>query len=430
MIDRYITDDMSRLWDMEKRTKRWLDVEIAVCEGREKIGELPVGTTARIRAKARFDLSRMAEIERETRHDLMAFVRCVQESLGSEGNHFHEGVTSYDIVDTALGMTLRDACQLIYGRAQILATVTLRLAAQYRDTPQVGRTHGIVAEPITFGFKLAGWYAEMSRNVERLGQAREMVSVGKISGAVGTHANVDPRVEEHVCHTLGLAVDPASTQIVTRDRHAQLITTLAIVASSLERYATEIRNLARTEIREVAEHFTVGQKGSSAMPHKRNPWNCETVTGLARVVRGYVVPALEAVTTWHERDLSNSSMERIILPDACSLVEWMLVKFTSILDNLVVYPDRMAYNLDVMGGIIHSEAVMLALIGKGLSREQAYTIAQRNAAVALDGGTGFRRNVEADPEVTALLSPHETEACFDLQHHLRNVHLTFDRLGI
>lgn len=334
MIDRYATPRMKALWSAENKTRSWLDVEIAVCEGLERFGHIPAGVTERIRAAAHFDLARMAELERETRHDVMAFVKNVQEGLGEEGRFLHYGITSYDVVDTALCMLLRDAADLIVAGADDLVNVIRRRAREHRDTLQIGRTHGIHAEPITFGFKLAGWVDEMQHNLERLRAAREMIAVGKVSGAVGTHANIDPRVEEHVCQTLGLAVAPVSTQIIARDRHAQLMCALAITAASLERFATEIRNLQRTEILEVQEYFAEGQKGSSAMPHKRNPWNCETVTGLARVVRGNLVPMLESVTTWHERDLANSSVERIILPDTCALVEWMLARFTDILDQI------------------------------------------------------------------------------------------------
>jgi adenylosuccinate lyase len=307
MIDRYTTPEMRSLWSPQNKTQRWLDVEIAVCAGLEHFELIPTGTTDVIRSGAKFDLARIAELEKETRHDVMAFVKNVAENLGPEGRYVHYGVTSYDIVDTALGLLLQEATDLILKRCEGLIEVIRRRAREHKDTVMIGRTHGIHAEPITFGFKLATWLDEMNHNVERLEQARKAISVGKISGAVGTHANISPEVEAYVCHGLGLEVAPISTQIIARDRHTQLVSALAILAASLERFSTEIRNLARTEIREVQEYFAEGQKGSSAMPHKRNPWNCETVTGLARVVRGNLVAMLESMATWHERDLTNSA---------------------------------------------------------------------------------------------------------------------------
>jgi adenylosuccinate lyase len=429
MIERYSTPEMRALWTPQHKTQRWLDVEIAICEAQEYYGFIPAGTTAKIRTNARFDLQRMSELEKITRHDVMAFVQNVQEYLGEEGRFLHYGITSYDVVDTALSLLLRDTADILMGRVEALIEVIRRRAREHKDTVQIGRTHGIHAEPITFGFKLAGWLDEMNHNLDRLRQARDMIAVGKISGAVGTHANVDPRVEERVCAQLGLAVAPVSTQILSRDRHAQFMATLAILAASLERFATEIRNLQRTEIREVQEYFAEGQKGSSAMPHKRNPWNCETICGLARVVRGNAIPMLESVMTWHERDLTNSSVERILLPDTCTLVDWMLVKFTDILDRLVVYPENMRRNLEKMGGLVYSEQVMMALIASGLSREEAYTTVQRNATKAW-AGEDFRQAISNDPVVRERLTPEQIEACFDIQHHLRHLEYTFEKLGI
>lgn len=429
MIDRYTTPEMRDLWSMQARTQRWLDVELAVCTGLERFGHIPAGTADAIRSRATFDLDRMAEIEKETRHDVMAFVKNVQEHLGPEGRYLHFGITSYDVVDTALCIALRNSLDVITRSSEHLVEVIRRRAREHRDTVQIGRTHGIHAEPITFGFKLAGWLDEMNHNLVRLRQAREMIAVGKISGAVGTHANIDPRVEAYVCESLGLGVAPASTQIIARDRHAQVITTLAILAASLERFATEVRNLQRTEILEVQEYFAQGQKGSSAMPHKRNPWNCETVTGLARVVRGNVIPMLESVTTWHERDLANSSVERIVLPDTCTLVDWILHKFADILDHLIVYPENMKQNLEKMGGLVFSEQVMMALINAGLSREEAYTTVQRNAAKAWSGAD-FRKSIAEDPVVVEHLKPEDVDRCFDLRHHLANLQVTFEKLGI
>jgi len=429
MIDRYTTPELCALWSPQNKTQRWLDVEIAVCEGLEHFGQIPVGTTAAIRAGARFDLARMAELEKETQHDVMAFVKNVAENLGEEGRYVHYGVTSYDIVDTALSLLLRDATDIIIRRAEALIEVIRSRAREHKNTIMIGRTHGIHAEPITFGFKLATWLDEMNHNVERLQQARAAVSVGKISGAVGTHANIGPDVERYVCTQLGLGVAPISTQIIARDRHTQLMAALAITAASLERFATEIRNMARTEIREVQEHFAQGQKGSSAMPHKRNPWNSETVTGLARVVRGNLIPMLESMATWHERDLTNSSVERVVLPDTTTMVDWMLAKFANILERLIVYPENMRRNLEQMGGLVFSEQIMLALIATGLSREEAYGVAQRNAARAW-AGEDFRTAVSCDPTVKERLTEQDLAHAFDLEHHLKNLDYTFAALRI
>ena len=429
MIERYTRPEMAKIWDIEHRTQKWLEVELAVCDGLAEYGYIPREAAQTIRERARFDLQRMAELEKETRHDVMAFVRNVEENVGPEGRYVHYGITSYDVVDTALALLLRDSCDQLLVRARCLAEVIARLAKEHKHTPMIGRTHGIHAEPITFGFKLAGWYDEMQRNLQRLQFAREMVSVGKVSGAVGIHANVDPRVEEYVCAKLGLKPAPASTQIISRDVHATYLSTLSILAASLERFATELRNLQRTEILEVQEYFAPGQTGSSAMPHKRNPWNCETVSGLARVVRGYLIPALENIATWHERDLSNSSVERIILPDASILVDWMLWKLTDILEHLAVFPENMKRNMEKFGGLVFSEHVMLALVSKGLSREQAYKLVQRNAAKAWEGAD-FQQSLKQDEEVRRVLSEEEIDRCFDPQHHLRYLDVTFQRLGL
>lgn len=429
MIERYTRPEMAKIWDTEHRTQKWLEVELAVCDGLAEYGYIPRAAAQTIRERARFDLQRMAELEKETRHDVMAFVRNVEENVGPEGRYVHYGITSYDVVDTALALLLRDSCDQLIARSQRLAEVIARLAKEHKQTPMIGRTHGIHAEPITFGFKLAGWYDEMRRNLQRLQFTREMVSVGKVSGAVGIHANVDPRVEEYVCAKLGLKPAPASTQIISRDVHATYLSTLSILAASLERFATELRNLQRTEILEVQEYFAPGQTGSSAMPHKRNPWNCETVSGLARVVRGYLIPALENIATWHERDLSNSSVERIILPDASILVDWMMWKLTDILEHLAVFPENMKRNLQKFGGLVFSEHVMLALVSKGLSRQQAYKLVQRNAAKAWEGAD-FQQSLKEDEEVRRVLSEEEIDRCFDLQHHLRYLDVTFQRLGL
>ena len=429
MIDRYTTPAMAKLWSPQNKTQKWLDVEIAVCAGLEHFEKIPAGTTAKIQEGAKFDLDRIAELEKETRHDVMAFVKNVSENLGEEGRFVHFGVTSYDIVDTSLSLLLQEATDTIIANCEKLNEVIRKRAREHKGTVMIGRTHGIHAEPITFGFKLATWLDEMNNNLERLHQARAAVSFGKISGAVGTHANISPEIEAYVCAGLGLKPAPISTQIIARDRIAQLMSTLAILAASLERFSTEIRNMARTEIREVQEFFAQGQKGSSAMPHKRNPWNCETITGLARVVRGNLIPMLESMATWHERDLTNSSVERVVLPDTTTLVDWMLVKFTNILDTLIIYPENMQRNLKHMGDLVSSEQVMLALIAKGLSREEAYTVAQRNAAKAWEG-EDFKTSIENDPIVKEKLSSEEVFHAFDIDYHLKNLKHTFEILDI
>ncbi|MFN3690098.1 MAG: adenylosuccinate lyase, partial [Fimbriimonadales bacterium] len=398
------------------------------CEGLAHYGYIPADAPSVIRERARFDIHRIAELEQETRHDVMAFVRNLAETVGEAGRWIHFGVTSYDVVDTALALRLKKSVELIRAECEALQNEIRRLALAYLHTPMMGRTHGVHAEPITFGFKLLGWYAEMERHIQRLERLLPEISVGKVSGAVGIHANVDPRVEEYVCAQLGLTPDPASTQIVARDRHASLLCALAVLAASLEKFATEIRNLQRTEILEVQEPFAQGQTGSSAMPHKRNPWNCETISGLARVVRANALAMLETVATWHERDLTNSSVERIVIPDTCTLVHWMLRKFTTILQGLVVLPENMQRNLTLLGDLPYSEHVMLALIQKGLSREHAYKIVQRNAARVWDEHMPFIDALLSDAEVRQYLSEDELRQCLSLEHHLRHLETTVQRV--
>jgi adenylosuccinate lyase len=425
MIERYCTPAMNAVWSREAKYQKWLEVEVAICEAYAEAGEIPMADFEVIKAKAGFDLKRCDEIELETRHDLMAFVRCASEYVtkGIEGpspsRWIHFGVTSYDVIDTALGMMMRDSCDAILASAGKLRAQITRLAKEHEDTPMIGRTHGIHAEPITFGHKLYGWLEELDRSVARVQAARKEVAVGKISGAVGINAHVSPEMEERICKKLGLEVDPVTTQIVSRDRHANMVCTLAVLAGSLERFATELRNLQRTEILEVQEEFAKGQTGSSAMPHKRNPWNSETVCGLSRVVRGNAHAMLESIMTWHERDLSSSSLERIVLPDTFQLVDFMLNRLTRILTGLVVMPDNMAQNLRKMGDLVFSEHVMVSLIKAGMSREDAYKVAQRNAAKAWEGHD-FKTSVANDPDVVARLSPVQVEELFSLDHHLRN----------
>lgn len=428
MIERYTTPEMRDLWSEEGKFRAWQEVEIAICEGLAHYGYIPADAPATIRERARFDVKRIAELEQETRHDVMAFVRNLAENVGEAGRWIHFGVTSYDVVDTALALRLKKSVELILAECDALQTEIRRLALEHLHTPMIGRTHGVHAEPITFGFKLLGWYAEMERHIQRLERLLPEISVGKVSGAVGIHANVDPRVEEYVCAKLGLTPDPASTQIVARDRHTSLLCAFAVLAASLEKFATEIRNLQRTEILEVQEPFAQGQTGSSAMPHKRNPWNCETVSGLARIVRANALAMLESVATWHERDLTNSSVERIVIPDACTLVHWMLRKFTTILRGLVVLPENMRRNLELLGGLPYSEHVMLALIQKGLAREHAYKLVQRNAARVWDERVAFVDALLSDAEVRRYLSEDEIRRCLSLEHHLRHLDTTVQRV--
>jgi adenylosuccinate lyase len=410
---------MSAIWSREAKYQRWLEVELAVCEAWAEEGVIPEEDWKTIRARASFDLARCDELEKETRHDLLAFVRNVSETVGMPAARWiHFGLTSYDVIDTALGMMMRDSCDILIASASSLDRQIVSLMTLHGQHPCIGRTHGIHAEPITFGHKLEGWSREIERSHSRLAASRVEVAVGKVSGAVGIHAHVSPQMEARICNALGLEPDPASTQIVSRDRHAHLLSTLAVLAASLERIATELRNLQRTEILEVQEAFESGQTGSSAMPHKRNPWNSETVCGLARVVRGNALAMLESVATWHERDLTNSSVERIVLPDTFHLVHFMLERLRHILSGLKVFPEAMQRNLRLMGDLVFSEHLMLALVRAGMSREDAYKVAQRAAALAWEGAD-FRRCVTEDPEVGALLDPGRLEEIFSLEHHLR-----------
>ncbi|MCB0824937.1 MAG: adenylosuccinate lyase [Armatimonadetes bacterium] len=419
MIERYQTAEMAAIWSRQAKYERWLEVEVAICEAHAADGTVPASDMAQIKEKANFTLERCDEIELETRHDLAAFVRCVEEYVGEAGRWVHFGVTSYDVIDTALGMMLRDSCDVLIPAMEELLTEVARLAKEHADTPMIGRTHAIHAEPITFGSKCASWFYEIERNLSRLREAREEVAFGKISGAVGIHAHVSPEMEAQICSGLGLKPEPISTQIINRDRHANLLNVLALIGAGLERIATELRNLQRTEIREVEEAFKAGQTGSSAMPHKRNPWSSETVVGLARLLRGNSHAMLESVATWHERDLTNSSLERVILPDTMHLAHFMIRRVTSVLKGLVILPDAMEKNMRHMGDLVFSEHLMTSLIRKGLARKDAYKIAQRNAAKAWDG-SDFKTSVYEDEDVRANLSEEELSEVFSLDHHLRN----------
>ena len=452
MIERYSYPEMKAIWEPENRYRKWLEVEILVAEGWAEIGRIPKQAARKLRANGDRLLSRdfdfpslvrrALELEGDVpgfeprpgqpviRHDLIAFLTAVSEHLGDEKRYLHFGVTSYDIEDTALSLLLRESCDLIEQDALALANALRDRARQHKWTPMIGRTHGVHAEPITFGLKLAVWIAELERDIDRLRQARLSVSVGMASGPVGSYGTVDPRVEEYVCAKLGLSLPKATSQILQRDRHAHYVTTLAIMAGSLERFATEIRNLQRTEIAEVEEPFAKGQRGSSSMPHKRNPMTCERITGLARIVRSYVVPMLETMAPWHERDLTTSSVERIVLPDSSTLMDYMLRKFTGVVTGMVVYPERMRQNLERTRGLVMSEHVMLALVDKGMDKDEAYRLVQGVAMRAWDEGGDFRQMIAKEPAVAERLTPDELAACFDYERHLKRVEVAYQRLGL
>jgi adenylosuccinate lyase len=428
VIPRYTLPEMAAVWSDEARLGHWLEIEILAVEAWARLGTVPAEDARAIRERAAVTVDRVKELELVTKHDVAAFVQAAGESVGEAGRWIHFGMTSSDVLDTALALQLRDAADLLLGRVETVLGVTKRLALQHRDTVMVGRTHGIHAEPTSFGHKLALWAFELDRDRERVRRAKDAVSVGAISGVVGTYAAVDPRIEEEVCAKLGLRPAEASSQIIPRDRHAEYMAALAILASSLDAFATEIRHLARTEVGEVQEPFTEGQKGSSAMPHKRNPVRSERITGLARVIRGNLQVALENVVLWHERDISHSSAERVILPDSTIALDFMLADLAEVLEGLRVYPERMRENLDAGGGLAYSQGVLLALVDAGLSRDDAYRIVQEAAAAAWDGGADFRAVLAARPDVAERLSPDELEALFDPARYLRNLDVVFDRL--
>lgn len=430
MIPRYSRPEMATIWSDQAKFQRWLDVEVAACEAWAKLGEIPQDAADTIRRDARFDLDRINEYLAVTHHDVTAFLQSVADSLGEESRYVHYGLTSSDVWDTATALQLRDASDLLLRDVDALSAVLERQAVAHRNTLCTGRTHGVHAEPTTFGLKLAVWVDEMRRNRARLAAARDAIAVGAISGTVGTHASVPPQLEDLVCAQLGLGIENASTQIIQRDRHAQFVTTLALIGASLEKFATEIRALQKTEVREAEEPFDQGQTGSSSMPHKRNPEKCERITGLARVLRGYAVTAMENVALWHERDISHSSTERIVFPDACLVLDYALSLFTGIMDRLVVYPDHMRENLDRSYGLVFSQRVLLALIATGMSRQAAYAIVQRNAMAAWRERTPFLDLLLADPEVTTRMTEAEVRDLFDYGYYLVNIGATFDRLGL
>lgn len=429
MIEKYTRPEMGQIWSAENKYRSWLRVEIAVAEAWAEIGRVPAGALPAIR-DATFDLARIEEIEAETQHDVIAFLRNLQETVGADARWIHLGLTSSDVIDTALALQLVDATDLLVRDVDELRSAVGRRAKEHRETVMMGRTHNVHAEPITFGYKLAVWYAELGRHRERLQRVRDEIAVAKIGGAVGTHANVPPEVEDRVAASLGLAVEPAATQVVQRDRHAAYVLELALLASSLDKFATELRNLQHTEILEVEEPFGRGQQGSSAMPHKRNPILNERVSGLARVVRGYAVPALENVVLWHERDISNSSVERVVLPDSSILVDYMLATLDRIIGGMRVRVDRMSANLEASQSLFFSEKVLTALVESGLSRPDAYALVQRDAMRAWDSGDPFEEIVRADPAIATPLTPAVLDAVFEQQQFLRHIDVAFDRLGL
>jgi adenylosuccinate lyase len=431
VIDRYTLPAMGNIWNDEYKFRTWLQVEIAVCEAQAEFGYIPAAAVTEIKAKADFKVDRILEIEAEVRHDVIAFLTNVNEYVGDAGRYIHLGMTSSDVLDTALALQMVASADLIIEHVDLLAAEIRIRATEHRDTVMAGRSHGIHAEPITFGFKLAGWLAEVLRNRDRLVAVRQSIAVGKISGAVGTYANIEPRVEALACEKLGLKPDVASTQVISRDIHADFANVLALLGASIERFAVEIRNLQKTDVLEVEEFFSKGQKGSSAMPHKRNPIRSERLTGMARILRANAMAAIENVALWHERDISHSSVERVCLPDSCILAHFMLVETTNLVKNLLVYPDNMERNLNCYGGVVFSQQVLLALVAKGLTREAAYTIVQGNAHAAWNkAGGDFQALVRQDPQVTEHLSSTEIDHCFDPQRHLQHTKAVFDRLGI
>ncbi|GLO65199.1 adenylosuccinate lyase [Oceanobacillus kimchii] len=430
MIERYTREEMGNIWTEENKFKAWLEVEILACEAWSELGVIPKEDVKKLRENASFDMNRIYEIEEETRHDVVAFTRAVSETLGEERKWVHYGLTSTDVVDTALSYILKQANDILRKDLKQFVEILKEKAIEHKHTVMMGRTHGVHAEPTTFGLKMALWYEEMKRNVERFEMAAENIEFGKISGAVGTYANIDPFVEQYVCEKLGTSPAPVSTQTLQRDRHAAYLSTLALIATSIEKFATEIRGLQKTETREVEERFAKGQKGSSAMPHKRNPIGSENMTGMARVIRGYMVTAYENVALWHERDISHSSAERVILPDATIALNYMLNRFGNIVKNLTVFPENMKRNIDRTHGVIFSQRVLLSLIDKGMAREEAYDIVQPKAMDAWETETHFKQLVESDERITGKLTQEEIDDCFDYTYHLKNVDQIFTKIGI
>ncbi len=430
MIERYTLPEMGNIWSLQNEWQTILNVEMAACDAMAELGEIPKEAAVNIRNKAAFNIDRIKEIEAVTHHDIIAFLTNVAENVGDDSKYVHKGLTSSDVKDTAICLMMRQSADIILDDLRKFLEVLRRRAVEFKHTPCIGRTHGIHAEPMTFGLKLLLWSDEVERDIERVEHAKKVVSVGKLSGAVGTYSNIDPKIEELVCQKLGLTPARLATQVIQRDRHAEYMTTLAIVASTLEKIATEVRNLQRTDIREAEEYFSPGQKGSSAMPHKRNPINCERVAGMARLVRGNAIAAMEDITLWHERDISHSSVERVILPDSTINVDYCTRKITNIIDKLLVYPEAMLHNMNRTGGLIYSQRLMLSVVGKGVLREDAYKWVQRNAMKRWMEGQDFKTNVENDPDITKYLTKAEIDDCFNYEWFLRNVDMIFERFGL
>lgn len=430
MIDRYTRKEMKQLWSEKTKFDALLEVEILAAEAWAELGEIPTEDTKKLRERASYNIDRIKEIEAETKHDIVAFTRAVSETLGDEKKWVHYGLTSTDVVDTAYGYQLKQVNQVLKKDLTHLINVIGKKAKKHKYTVQMGRTHGVHAEPTTFGLKLATWYAEMKRNLERFERVAAGVEAGKISGAVGTFANTPPEVEAYVCKHLGLRAQDISTQVLPRDLHADYVTTIALIATSIERFAVEIRGLQKTEQREVEEYFAKGQKGSSAMPHKRNPISSENVTGIARVIRGYASTAYDNIPLWHERDISHSSAERIILPDATTLLNYQLNRFANVVEQLTVFPENMKDNMETTFGLIYSQRVMLQLIDKGLSREEAYDLVQPKTAQAWDEKKDFRSLLETDSKITSILTQNDLNDAFDYNYHIKHVDTIFDRVGL
>ncbi len=428
MIERYTRQEMGRLWDPENRFRKWLEVEIAVCEAWAELGKIPKGALRVIKERAGFDIRRIDEIEAVVRHDVIAFLTSVAEKVGPESRYIHKGLTSSDIVDTALSLLMKEAAAIIIKDIKNLIAVLREQAFRYKETACIGRSHGVHAEPMTFGLKFALWYEEAKRNLERMEKAKKTISIGKFSGAVGTFSNIPTEIEEKVCRKLGLRPEPVATQVVQRDRHAEYLAALAIIAASLEKIAIEIRHLQRTEVLEAEEPFAKGQKGSSAMPHKRNPVGCENLSGLARVVRANSIAALEDVALWHERDISHSSVERVIIPDSTILVDYMLNRLTGILSGLQVYPEKMKENMGRSYGLFNSQNVLIRLTEKGMTREDAYAVVQKNAMLSWKRKTDFKGLLVKDKDVKRYLKRRDIDDIFDLKHYFRNIDYIFSRV--
>jgi adenylosuccinate lyase len=428
MIPRYSRPEMAGLWETENRYRAWLEVEILACEANSRLGLIPAKSLANIKKKADFSVKRIDELEKIVKHDVIAFLTAVGEKVGPDSRYIHLGLTSSDVLDTSLARLMRRASDIIISDIRTILKTLKKKALQHKNTVMIGRSHGVHAEPVTFGLKMALWYEEMNRALDRMYRARDVISVGKLSGAVGTFANIDPFVETYVCRKLELEPEPVATQVVQRDRHAEFLSALALIASSIEKFSVELRHLQRTEVLEAEEYFSEGQKGSSAMPHKRNPISAENLTGLARVVRANAIAAMENIALWHERDISHSSVERLIIPDSTILIDYMLARFNNLIDRLFVYPKNMQRNMAISKGLFHSESVMLALVGKGITRETAYAYVQRNAMDVWKRGGDFKQLLKNDKDIGKYLSRKEIDACFDLSHTLKQVDYIFKRV--